>query len=142
MKENKKNKNYIVGICGGSASGKTYLLNRISQSFDASQATIISLDNYYKPFEEQVKDEYGKINFDHPQALDLNKFYQDLKQIIAGNSVTLKEYTFNNPNAPENWITYAPAPWIVCLLSTGSKKPHRFKNICRCGRTYQINPQD
>ncbi len=108
-----KNKPYLVGITGGSASGKTFVLNALSKSFQESHITIISLDNYYKPKSEQTLDENGKINFDHPQALDLEKFYSDLKMILNGHDVTLKEYTFNNPNAPETFITYNPAPIII-----------------------------
>lgn len=103
----------LVGIAGGSASGKTFLLNSIAKSFNSKQVTIISLDNYYKPKEQQTVQPDGTINFDHPNALDLDKFYHDLLYLLEGNSLKIKEYHFNNPNKPETWITYHLAPIVV-----------------------------
>ncbi len=103
----------LVGIAGGSASGKTFLLNSIAKSFNSQQVTIISLDNYYKPKEQQTVQPDGTINFDHPNALDLDKFYHDLLFLLEGNELKVKEYHFNNPNKPENWITYRLAPIVV-----------------------------
>ncbi len=103
----------LVGIAGGSASGKTFLLNSIAKSFNNQQVTIISLDNYYKPKDQQTVQPDGTINFDHPNALDLDKFYHDLLFLLEGNELKIKEYHFNNPNKPENWITYHLAPILV-----------------------------
>ena len=57
---------YIVGITGGSASGKTYFMKSLIDSFDKDDITRISQDNYYRPIHEIPRDENGVENFDLP----------------------------------------------------------------------------
>jgi uridine kinase len=102
---------YLVGVCGGSASGKTRLIGELQRALP--EATFVSQDNYYKPLDEQCADADGKINFDHPDAVDLPRLEADLKKIVSGHSVTLKEYHFNRPDAPDTYVTYSPAPVII-----------------------------
>ncbi|MEM7658842.1 MAG: uridine kinase [Bacteroidota bacterium] len=104
---------YIVGICGGSASGKSYLLQRLLEQLPEESVTLISLDNYYKPLEEQVRDEAGLVNFDHPDSLYLDRLTADVKRIMAGETVIQKEYTFNNPFTHAKDIVLKPAPLII-----------------------------
>ena len=64
-------KPYIVGICGGSASGKTFLLNQLMSQLPGEKLSLLSQDNYYKKLEDQMKDEEGLVNFDHPDSINL-----------------------------------------------------------------------
>ncbi|MFN0203457.1 MAG: uridine kinase [Bacteroidia bacterium] len=104
---------YIVGICGGSASGKTYLLRQLLKHFDRNQMSLISLDNYYKDWEEQTPDEEGHVNFDHPDSLDLERFEQDVRRLMNGETIEIKEYTFNNPKKTARTFRYEPTPLII-----------------------------
>lgn len=104
---------YIIGICGGSASGKTYLLERILSRFPKEKCTLISQDNYYKNREAQIKDEEGLVNYDHPDSLDLDKFVADIKSLMAGKTLHVQEYTFNNPDKVPQIFTYHPTPIII-----------------------------
>ena len=106
-------KPYIVGIAGGSASGKTYLLNQLQKELRNVPLTLISLDNYYHDLEYQQTDENGEVNFDHPNALDLKRFREDIQKLIDGESVRIREYHFNNPDHVPNMITYEPQPLII-----------------------------
>lgn len=104
---------YIIGICGGSASGKTYLLERILARFPKEKCTLISQDNYYKIREEQRVDEDGLVNYDHPDSLNLDKFVADIKELISGKTIKVQEYTFNNPNTAPKIFTYHPTSIII-----------------------------
>lgn len=104
---------YIVGISGGSASGKTFLLNQLLAQFSAGQLTLISLDNYYKPLEEQRRDEDGLINFDHPDSLDLGRLEKDVQRLTQNKKVILQEYTFNQPDVVPRTLVFEPAPLLV-----------------------------
>jgi len=106
-------KPYIVGICGGSGSGKTYVLNQLLTQLPASQLTLISQDNYYLPYEQQDQDAEGLVNFDHPDSVDLQLLFQDMNRILAGETVEIKEYTFNNPAHTASDIRMAPAPVLI-----------------------------
>lgn len=106
-------KPYIVGITGGSASGKTLLLNELKKSFNESDLCIVSQDNYYRPIEQQFKDEEGIENFDIPESIDHEAFARDIERLKNGETVERKEYMFNNTDTKPKMIVLKPAPILV-----------------------------
>ncbi len=104
---------YIVGITGGSASGKTLFLDKLLNAFDPGQVCLISQDNYYKPRHQQPMDEKGIHNFDTPHSIDFEAYASDIKKIQGGETVERKEYTFNNPNKKSRMLTFEPSPVVV-----------------------------
>jgi uridine kinase len=108
-----KTKPYLLGISGGSASGKTFLIRRMLDQFTRDQVTLISQDNYYRKREVLPRNEKGEINFDHPDSVDMEALSQDIRRLAAGESITVEEYTFNNPAVVPKMITYHPAQVII-----------------------------
>jgi uridine kinase len=106
-------KPYIVGITGGSASGKTTFLQRLCKQFGERELCLISQDNYYRQHSDQPMDFNGIENYDMPESIDIPLFIQDVESIIAGKSVVKKEYTFNNPKVQAKEIHLNPAPVII-----------------------------
>ena len=106
-------KPYVIGITGGSGSGKTYFLQRLSEGFTPGQLCVISQDHYYRARDLQPVDENGVKNFDLPVSIDHEALEKDLHQLIAGAAVRKPSYTFNNPAAQSVEITLLPAPVIV-----------------------------
>jgi uridine kinase len=106
-------KPFIIGITGGSASGKTHFLDRLLHSFEPGQVCLISQDNYYKPRHQQPVDERGIQNFDTPHSIDFEEYASDIRKIQDGEIVTRQEYTFNNPNKKPKMLTFKPAPVVV-----------------------------
>jgi uridine kinase len=103
----------IIGITGGSGSGKTYFLRKLHKHFTADQITVFSLDNYYLPKEQQEKDEQGIENFDRPESLDHKRFVNDLKKLKSGLDLTIQEYNFNFRDAPPKNIVIKSTPVIL-----------------------------
>ncbi len=103
----------IIGICGGSGSGKTTLLNRISDAYAYLEPSVFSMDNYYRPIEDQFIDENGKVNFDLPGALNEHQLVDDLHKLIAGEEIQVTEYHFNAPPDRKNIITIKPSKLII-----------------------------
>lgn len=106
-------KPFIVGITGGSASGKTLFLKSLIDHFSAEEICLVSQDNYYKDRHLQPKDENGVENFDTPQSIEFDEYARDIKALKEGKVVTRKEYTFNNPNVVPEMLTFNPAKIIV-----------------------------
>lgn len=106
-------KPYIVGITGGSASGKTLFLRSLLNAFSPDQICLLSQDNYYKPRHQQPVDENGVYNFDTPFSIDFELYSKHISALRAGQTVVKEEYTFNNPNAVPCMLTFLPAPIIV-----------------------------
>lgn len=104
---------YLIGITGGSASGKTLFLNKLLQDFDTSDVCLISQDNYYIARHEQPVDENGVQNFDLPISIDSKAFAADIHKIKSGQDFERKEYTFNNPNVVPKMLKFKAAPIVV-----------------------------
>lgn len=104
---------FIIGISGGSASGKTLFLKNLVQSFAKGNLCLVSQDDYYKPREEQPLDENNIPNFDTPLSIDSDQLIKDIKALHAGETVQKAEYTFNNPSLKPKVLTYRPSPIII-----------------------------
>ena len=103
----------IIGICGGSGAGKTTLLKRLCTHFQELKPSIFSMDNYYYPIEQQVRDENGIYNFDLPTALDSEKLTEDLRLLKSGQQIVVKEYHFNSPPDKHVLLTTNPSELII-----------------------------
>ncbi|TRX61261.1 uridine kinase [Fulvivirga sp. M361] len=106
-------KPFLVGITGGSASGKTMFLNSLLHLFDSRDICLISQDNYYFPRDQQPVDENGVKNFDTPQSIDSAAFSSDIRKIKAGEGFQRQEYTFNNPKVVPKLLKFSPAPLVI-----------------------------
>lgn len=106
-------KPFIVGITGGSASGKTSFLKDVLNAFSKDQICLISQDNYYRTLDRVPRDENGIHNFDLPETIDHERFASHLSRLHAGQTVETPEYTFNNPNAVPKTLVYHPTPIII-----------------------------
>lgn len=103
----------VIGICGGSGSGKTTILKRLAEDFAHLKPSVFSMDNYYKPIQLQQRDAKGVVNFDLPTALDKDKLIHDFRLLISGESVDVAEYQFNVSNNKHILITLDPSELII-----------------------------
>lgn len=103
---------FIVGITGGSGSGKSTFTKHLVEKL-GGQASVLTLDNYYYPIEQQPRDPQGHPNFDLPESLNLDLFHHDLLQLKEGKSIRQKEYTFNIPDRISKEITVDPAEVLL-----------------------------
>ncbi|MCB0662115.1 MAG: uridine kinase [Saprospiraceae bacterium] len=104
---------FIIGITGGSGSGKTSFIRELIDGFSEEDVCILSMDDYYKPIHEQKQDTQGVHNFDLPRSIDKKAFVEDLKSLMEGNTVQREEYTFNNKEAEPKILTFNPARVII-----------------------------
>lgn len=104
---------YLVGITGGSASGKTTFLNRLLAAFPEDQVCLVSQDNYYHPRDQQILDDQGVHNFDLPASIDAAAYAADVLALSQGREVRRQEYTFNNAATTPKQLVFRPAPIVV-----------------------------
>lgn len=107
------NKPFIIGIAGGSGSGKTFFLNCFLNHFNPAEVCLVSQDDYYHPIKEMTAEENKLYNFDLPSTIDNEHFLSDIKKLLAGGTIYKKEYTFNNPTATPKILEIKPAPIII-----------------------------
>ena len=106
-------KRWVIGISGGSGSGKTSVIRALQEKFSPGQLCVISQDDYYKSVEQQVIDTQGVVNFDLPGCFEVEAFRSDLDKLIQGEVVTREEYTFNNDQKKPDLKVFHPAPVII-----------------------------
>ncbi len=86
----------IIGICGGTGSGKTTVANRILQAVGAHEVAFLQQDSYYRDLEALPLDYRRKVNFDHPDAIDNDLMVEHLRALKEGRGVDLPLYDFKN----------------------------------------------
>ncbi len=108
------NKPFVVGVAGGSGSGKTFFLNCFLNHFEKKDVCLVSQDDYYIPVAHNMTAEENKLyNFDLPGTIDQQHFYNDIKSLLSGQTVFKNEYTFNNPGAVPKVLEIRPAPILI-----------------------------
>lgn len=101
----------VVGITGGSGSGKTLFMNKLMS--ELSDASLHSMDNYYIEIDKQPRDENQVENFDKLESIDIDRYVRDLKKLMSGESLEIDEYTFNNDKSTSKKIKVAAAKVIL-----------------------------
>lgn len=104
---------YIIGITGGSASGKTKFMQTLLSAFTPEEACQLSQDDYYKPINEIPRDDNGVENFDLPETINYSLFAEHIKKLRNGETVEHREYTFNNREAIPKKLSFHPTPIII-----------------------------
>jgi len=110
----RNDKPFIIGIAGGSGSGKTFFLKCFLEHFTNEEVSLISQDDYYFRVAHNMTAEENKLyNFDVPETIDRDHFYSDITKLIDQQTIYKKEYTFNNPNAVPKILEIKPAPILI-----------------------------
>lgn len=102
----------IIGIAGGTGSGKTTITKKLRERF-GDDVSVIYHDNFYKAHHDMPYEERARLNYDHPSAFDTDLLVDALKQLRRGNSVTCPVYDYSIHDRTEKTETVHPAPVVV-----------------------------
>ncbi|MDT4895841.1 MAG: uridine kinase [Acidobacteriota bacterium] len=103
----------IIGICGGTGSGKTTVANSILESVNASEVAFIQQDSYYRNLKDLPLDYRQAVNFDHPDALDNDLLVHHIRKLKAGGSVELPIYDFRTHTRLNDTVLIEPKPIVI-----------------------------
>jgi uridine kinase len=103
----------IIGICGGTGSGKTTVANRILESVSASEVAFIQQDSYYRNLKDLPLDYRQAVNFDHPDALDNDLLVHHIRKLKAGGSIELPVYDFKTHTRQNETVLIEPKPIVI-----------------------------
>lgn len=103
----------VIGICGGSASGKTYLKDKLIANSPEGKVKAFTMDSYYLPRDWQKPDENGYLNFDLPGAFHTQKLIYDFIDLTSGFSIEQPVYQYNLSPADVKFTIIEPAPVII-----------------------------
>ncbi len=105
-------KPFVIGIAGGTGSGKTTLTKAITQRFPG-ETSVVYHDNYYRRWDGLTYEQRSVLNFDAPEAFDTDLMVVQLKELIAGNAIQSPVYDFTVHNRSDETVTVEPAPVIL-----------------------------
>lgn len=103
----------IIGIAGGTGSGKTTVVTNILRNLNAEDVLVISQDNYYKDHNELSLDEREKINFDHPRSIDFDLLTTHVMALKHGETIEQPVYSFITHSRKDETIITHPKNVII-----------------------------
>jgi uridine kinase len=103
----------IIGICGGTGSGKTTVANRILESVSRDEVIFLQQDSYYRNLDDMPLDYRKQRNFDHPDAIDNNLLVEHLRALKKGEAVELPLYDFKTHTRKAETLHMEPRPIII-----------------------------
>ncbi|GIZ08808.1 uridine kinase [Flavobacterium sp. UMI-01] len=98
----------IIGIAGGTGSGKTTVVHQIVNELPETEVGVLSQDSYYNATHQLSYEERSAINFDHPRAIDFELLVSHLKDLKAGKTIQQPIYSFVTHNRTEDYILTHP----------------------------------
>lgn len=103
----------VIGIAGGSGSGKTTVTKKILKRLDMSRIALFSHDNYYRDVSEFAGEDPAQINFDHPNSLDTELLISHIQAIRSGQTVAQPVYDFTTFRRKDETMAMTPMPIII-----------------------------
>ena len=103
----------IIGIAGGTGSGKTTVVNKIINSLPAGEVAVLPQDSYYKDSSHVPVEERSKINFDEPAAIEWTLLVDHLKKLKEGRSIEMPTYSYLTCTRQEETITVNPREVVI-----------------------------
>jgi uridine kinase len=103
----------IVGIAGGTGSGKTTVVRKVVEAFENNEVVVIPQDSYYRDNKRIPPEERQKINFDHPDSIEFSLLIDHLKRLRNGEQVEMPVYSYLTCLRSEETITVRPSRVVI-----------------------------
>ena len=105
-------KTMVIGIAGGTGSGKTTLTKRLKDTF-GNDVSVVYHDNYYKAHPNMTYEERAALNYDHPDAFDTELMVEDLRQLCEGKTIHCPVYDYTIHNRSDQTVEVRPAKVVI-----------------------------
>ena len=110
----KKSKNpFIIGVCGGSGSGKTTFCDQLLSILGPNRAAHISQDDYYRDLSHMTQHDRSQVNFDHPESIEFGLLAQHLDLLSQGQPVAVPKYDFASHTRTVRQQIVSPKPVVL-----------------------------
>lgn len=106
-------KSIIIGIAGGTGSGKTTIAKKLVKAYGPGEVTRLDLDSYYRDLSDMSREERAAINFDHPASLEIELLEQHVSDLCQGKTVQVPIYNFATHNRSKDTREVKPHKVII-----------------------------
>ena len=103
----------VIGISGGSGSGKSTVVNNILEAFPENTISVVAVDSYYRDNGHLSQEERKKINYDHPSAIEMSLLISHVKELINGKSIDMPVYSYIDSSRSDKTVLIEPAEIII-----------------------------
>ena len=103
----------IIGIAGGSGSGKTTVVRKIVEALPPHCVAVVPLDSYYNDTSDMTEEERRNINFDHPDAFDWKLLHKQISELRKGRAIEQPTYSYIESNRQKETVHVEPKPVII-----------------------------
>jgi len=131
----------IIGIAGGSGSGKTTVVRQMMHSFSATQVALLSQDSYYRDLGQLEADKKRKLNFDHPDSIEFDLLVNHISQLRSGNIINQPLYDYITSSRLAETVIVKPHNVVIIeglLLFTDK----RIRDLCDIKVFVDAEPDD
>ncbi len=120
----------IIGVCGGSASGKTTIVNKLRKQYD-NDLVVLGHDFYYKSHDDLTFEERKELNYDHPNAYDTDRLIEDIKKLKNGEKIyrPVYDYTIHNRSDEKVLVNLKPVIVVEGILVLENKELRDLMDI-------------
>ncbi len=121
----------IIGICGGTGSGKTTVVEKIIENMDSRKYSILKHDDYYKQRDDLSMEEREKINYDHPFSIDNDLLIENIQNLLKGKTIVKPLYDFTVHNRKKETEVVEPTEILILdgILIFEDKRLRDFMDI-------------
>lgn len=119
----------VIAVAGGSASGKTTVVNEIKEALEGEDLVIIKHDDYYRDQSDKTMEERKKTNYDHPSSLENDLLIKHLKELIKGNEIEKPNYDFVEQTRSKEYSIIKPAK-VIILDGILVLEDERIRKLC------------
>ena len=106
-------KSFVIGVAGGSGSGKTTVVRRIVDSLGPEHVTLLDHDRYYRDRNDLRLEERAALNYDHPDALETHLMVQHVRELKSGKAVNVPQYDFTRHARLSETETFQPRRALI-----------------------------
>lgn len=103
----------VIGVAGGSGSGKTTVVREIMRGIGPDQVTVIHHDSYYRDHANLSAEDRARLNYDHPESLETELLVEHVRRLCAGESVEVPVYDFTLHQRRKETTTVRPAKVVI-----------------------------
>src|SRR5436189_2246048 len=103
----------VIGVAGGSGSGKTTVVTRIVEALDKTRVTVLDHDRYYRDRNDLRLEERAALNYDHPNALETDLLVKHVRELKSGKSVDVPQYDFTRHARLSETTTFQPRRALI-----------------------------
>jgi uridine kinase len=109
----KASRPFVLGVCGGSGSGKTYFAESLKQALGHHRCAVVYQDNFYRDLSDRFDHDGGSVNYDHPDSIEFDLLARKVAELKQGQATHIPDYCFSTHKRLPSTLRVEPRPLVI-----------------------------